>query len=85
MFDSAMVAFGVRNFQDLGRGLEEIRRVLRPGGRLIVLEFSQPKSRMFTFVYLLYTDSCCRWWGGRSHECEVHIPTCPNRFVSSRM
>ena len=55
MFDSVLVAFGVRNFQDLGRGLEEIRRVLRPGGRLIVLEFSQPKSRMFTFVYLLYT------------------------------
>lgn len=41
-FDAVTVAFGVRNFEHLDRGLAEIRRVLRPGGKLVVLEFSQP-------------------------------------------
>jgi demethylmenaquinone methyltransferase/2-methoxy-6-polyprenyl-1,4-benzoquinol methylase len=41
-FDAAMVAFGVRNFEDLQAGLKDIRRVLKPGGALVVLEFSQP-------------------------------------------
>jgi demethylmenaquinone methyltransferase/2-methoxy-6-polyprenyl-1,4-benzoquinol methylase len=44
-FDAVMVAFGVRNFENLQLGLEEMHRVLRPGGMLIVLEFSKP--RMF--------------------------------------
>jgi demethylmenaquinone methyltransferase/2-methoxy-6-polyprenyl-1,4-benzoquinol methylase len=42
-FDAVTVAFGVRNFEYLDRGLAEILRVLRPGGKLVVLEFSQPK------------------------------------------
>lgn len=45
-FDLAMVAFGVRNFADLKLGLQEINRCLRPGGSLIVLEFSHPTGVM---------------------------------------
>ena len=45
-FDLAMVAFGVRNFADLERGLREINRTLKPGGSLIVLEFSHPSGIM---------------------------------------
>jgi len=41
-FDAVTVAFGVRNFEHLEKGLQEIRRVLRPGGKLVVLEFSKP-------------------------------------------
>jgi demethylmenaquinone methyltransferase/2-methoxy-6-polyprenyl-1,4-benzoquinol methylase len=41
--DVVTVAFGVRNFEDLGAGLAELHRVLRPGGMLLVLEFSRPK------------------------------------------
>lgn len=41
-FDAVTVAFGVRNFEHLERGLKEINRVLRPGGKLVVLEFSHP-------------------------------------------
>jgi len=52
-FDAATMAFGLRNLADRPRGLAEIRRVLRPGGRLFVLEFSQPQ-RWFRPAYLFY-------------------------------
>ena len=54
-FDAATVAFGVRNFQDLSRGLAELGRVLRPGGRLLVLEFSRPPNRLVRGVYETYS------------------------------
>lgn len=53
-FDAVTVSFGVRNFQDLRQGLSEIRRVLRPGGRLVVLEFSRPQSAFTKGFYNLY-------------------------------
>jgi demethylmenaquinone methyltransferase / 2-methoxy-6-polyprenyl-1,4-benzoquinol methylase len=53
-FDAVTVAFGVRNFQDLQKGLAEIKRVLKPGGKLVVLEFSRPKSALAKGFYNLY-------------------------------
>lgn len=53
-FDAVTVAFGVRNFQHLEKGLSEILRVLKPGGRLVVLEFSQPKWLFARSFYNLY-------------------------------
>jgi demethylmenaquinone methyltransferase/2-methoxy-6-polyprenyl-1,4-benzoquinol methylase len=53
-FDAAIVAFGVRNFEDLGRGLAEIRRILKPGGKIVVLEFSRPQGVPFSKIYMLY-------------------------------
>ncbi len=52
-FDAITVAFGVRNFENLLQGLQEMNRVLKPGGKLIVLEFSQPKP-WFAAFYNLY-------------------------------
>ncbi len=43
-FDAIMAAYGVRNFENLDRGLAEMYRVLRPGGKLVVLEFSKPRA-----------------------------------------
>jgi demethylmenaquinone methyltransferase/2-methoxy-6-polyprenyl-1,4-benzoquinol methylase len=53
-FDAAIVAFGVRNFENLEKGLSEIIRVLKPGGKLVVLEFSKPTRFPFKQVYTLY-------------------------------
>ncbi|MEX1201832.1 MAG: bifunctional demethylmenaquinone methyltransferase/2-methoxy-6-polyprenyl-1,4-benzoquinol methylase UbiE [Ferruginibacter sp.] len=53
-FDAVTVAFGVRNFQDLEKGLAEILRVLKPGGQLVVLEFSKPKGQPVQSFYNLY-------------------------------
>ena len=49
-FDAVTVAFGVRNFGDLNKGLAEMHRVLRPGGKTVILEFSRP--RIFPFKQL---------------------------------
>jgi demethylmenaquinone methyltransferase / 2-methoxy-6-polyprenyl-1,4-benzoquinol methylase len=53
-FDAVTVAFGIRNFENLEKGLGEMLRVLRPGGRLLVLEFSQPKQTAFRRLYNFY-------------------------------
>jgi demethylmenaquinone methyltransferase/2-methoxy-6-polyprenyl-1,4-benzoquinol methylase len=53
-FDAVTVAFGVRNFQNLEKGLSEIKRVLKPGGKLVVLEFSKPKAAGMKQVYNIY-------------------------------
>ena len=53
-FDSVTVAFGVRNFQDLEKGLAEMYRVLAPGGKTVILEFSKPKATGFKIFYNLY-------------------------------
>jgi demethylmenaquinone methyltransferase / 2-methoxy-6-polyprenyl-1,4-benzoquinol methylase len=53
-FDAITVAFGVRNFEHLERGLREMLRVLKPGGKLVVLEFSQPRTPGVRQLYDLY-------------------------------
>ena len=54
VFDGAMIGFGIRNVPDFRAGLSELRRVLRPGGRLVVLEFSTPPSRLLWRAYNFY-------------------------------
>jgi demethylmenaquinone methyltransferase / 2-methoxy-6-polyprenyl-1,4-benzoquinol methylase len=54
-FDAVTVAFGVRNFENLEKGLREMLRVLKPGGRLVILEFSQPGTPGVRQLYELYT------------------------------
>ena len=53
-FDAVTVAFGVRNFENLEQGLSEIYRVLKPGGKLIVLEFSKPSLPIIKSLYKFY-------------------------------
>ncbi|HET6254290.1 MAG TPA: bifunctional demethylmenaquinone methyltransferase/2-methoxy-6-polyprenyl-1,4-benzoquinol methylase UbiE [Puia sp.] len=53
-FDAITVAFGVRNFENLENGLREMKRVLKPGGKLVVLEFSQPRTPGISQLYKAY-------------------------------
>lgn len=55
VFDLITVAYGVRNFQHLDRGFEEMARVLRPGGTLCVIELSEPADRFTKTLYRLYS------------------------------
>ena len=58
-FEAVTVAFGVRNFQHLEKGLSEILRVLKPGGKLVILEFSKPKMPGVKSMYNLYMKIIC--------------------------
>jgi demethylmenaquinone methyltransferase / 2-methoxy-6-polyprenyl-1,4-benzoquinol methylase len=53
-FDAVTVAFGVRNFENLEKGLSEILRVIKPGGMVVVLEFSRPRKFPFRQLYSFY-------------------------------
>ena len=55
-FDAATVGFGARNFADLGRGLREMARVVRPGGRVVVLEITTPTRPPLSLFYRLWFD-----------------------------
>src|SRR5437764_5765888 len=55
-FDAATVGFGVRNFDELRRGLEEMVRVVRPGGRVVVLEITTPQTAPLSHFYRLWFD-----------------------------
>lgn len=62
-FDVATVAFGVRNFENLARGLSELYRVLKPAGTLCVLEFSNPRHPLVRYVYRIYSKKLMPWFG----------------------
>jgi demethylmenaquinone methyltransferase/2-methoxy-6-polyprenyl-1,4-benzoquinol methylase len=55
--DAAIVGFGIRNLTHLKRGFQEMHRVLKPGGRMVCLEFSQPPARWFRLLYDLYSHT----------------------------
>jgi demethylmenaquinone methyltransferase/2-methoxy-6-polyprenyl-1,4-benzoquinol methylase len=55
-FDAVTVAFGVRNFHHLENGLKEMLRVLKPGGTLVILEFSQPSNPIMQKLYNFYSS-----------------------------
>ena len=62
-FDAITVAFGVRNFDGLDKGLKEMHRVLKQGGRLVILELSSPTRFPMKQLYRFYSKTVMRWVG----------------------
>ncbi len=71
-FDAVTVGFGIRNLADLDRGLREMARVLRPGGRLVVLEITQPTRPPLSTFYSLWFDRVVPLLGSLSSEPEAY-------------
>lgn len=63
-FDVASISFGIRNVNEPRKGIAEMARVVKPGGRVIVLEFGQPPNRLFSKLYDVYTRHILPRLGG---------------------
>lgn len=64
-FDALTVGFGVRNYENLEKGLSEMLRVVRPGGKLVILEFSKPKKFPIKQVFTFYSKYFIPFFGKR--------------------
>jgi demethylmenaquinone methyltransferase/2-methoxy-6-polyprenyl-1,4-benzoquinol methylase len=63
-FDAVTVGFGIRNVADIRQGIAEMARVVRPGGRVVILEFSQPRNALFAALYAWYSFRLLPLLGG---------------------
>jgi demethylmenaquinone methyltransferase/2-methoxy-6-polyprenyl-1,4-benzoquinol methylase len=81
-FDAATVGFGARNFSDLARGLEEMVRVVRPGGRVVVLEFTSPTRPPLSIFYSLWFDRVVPLLGRLAGDPDAYsyLPNSVKRF-----
>lgn len=82
-FDAVTCAFGVRNFVHLEQGLNEMLRVLKPGGQLVILELATPDSPLVKPFYNLYTRRIIPWLGSRiagNREAYTYLPASIERF-----
>lgn len=85
-FDAVTVGFGVRNLADLDRGLAEMSRVLKPGGRLVVLEITQPTRPPLSVFFSLWFDRIVPLLGALSSNPEAYryLPESVRNFPSPR-
>jgi demethylmenaquinone methyltransferase/2-methoxy-6-polyprenyl-1,4-benzoquinol methylase len=84
--DLVTVAFGFRNLADYEAGLEEIRRVLKPGGTAAILEFSQPPNPAFAALYNFYSRRVLPWIGGAisgSRDAYAYLPDSVRKFPTA--
>lgn len=82
-FDAVTVAFGVRNFENLKNGLKEMHRVLKPTGKLIVLEFSQPEKFPVKQFYNFYSKYILPAFGkifSKDKSAYIYLPESVNAF-----
>lgn len=82
-FDAETVAFGVRNFENTLKGLSEMYRVLKPGGKVVVLEFSKPASFPFRNIYQFYFRNLLPLFGrmvSKDKEAYTYLPQSVSSF-----
>ena len=78
-FDAATVGFGARNFSDLGRGVSEMARVVKPGGRVVILEITTPQKPPLSTFFSLWFDRLVPLLG-RFDEAYTYLPNSVKRF-----
>ena len=85
-FDAVTVGFGVRNLSDLDRGLAEMARVLKPGGRLVILEITQPRRPPLSLFYSLWFDRIVPLLGALAGDrgAYTYLPESVRSFPSPR-
>jgi len=85
-FDAATVGFGARNFDDLDRGLREMARVVRPGGRVIVLEITTPQRPPLSWFFRMWFDHLVPLMGRVAGDPDAYsyLPSSVRRFPSPR-
>lgn len=84
-FHRVSCAFGIRNFEHKEKGLQEFLRVLRPGGKAVILELSVPENRFVRWLYDLYFLHLMPWIGGRvsgNKEAYKYLPASVHAFPS---
>lgn len=84
-FDAAMVGFGIRNVIDMKKGFKEMYRVLKPGGKMMCLEFSRPTSPLFRMLYDYYSFYIIPFLGKAitgSVQAYTHLPESIRTFPS---
>jgi demethylmenaquinone methyltransferase/2-methoxy-6-polyprenyl-1,4-benzoquinol methylase len=87
-FDAITVAFGVRNFENLEKGLSEMRRVLKPGGKLVILEFSNPTVfpiKQFYNLYFRYITPLLGKWIAKSRVAYSYLPDSVKAFPQGQV
>jgi demethylmenaquinone methyltransferase/2-methoxy-6-polyprenyl-1,4-benzoquinol methylase len=85
-FDAATVGFGARNFSDLEQGLREMTRVVRPGGRVVVLEITTPTKPPLSTFFSLWFDRIVPLLGRVTGEDQAYtyLPSSVKRFPDPR-
>jgi demethylmenaquinone methyltransferase/2-methoxy-6-polyprenyl-1,4-benzoquinol methylase len=85
-FDAVTVGFGARNFDDLGRGLREMARVARPGGRVVVLEITTPEKPPLSWFFRLWFDRLVPRLGrlAGDRDAYAYLPSSVRRFPGPR-
>jgi len=81
--DLITIAFGFRNLTNYRRGLDELTRALKPGGVLAILEFSQPRNRLFAALYGFFSTRVLPWVGGMisgSRDAYSYLPESIRKF-----
>jgi demethylmenaquinone methyltransferase/2-methoxy-6-polyprenyl-1,4-benzoquinol methylase len=84
--DLITIAFGFRNLANYRRGLEELARVLKPGGTVAILEFSQPENRVFGALYGFFSTRVLPWVGGMisgSRDAYSYLPESIRKFPAA--
>jgi demethylmenaquinone methyltransferase/2-methoxy-6-polyprenyl-1,4-benzoquinol methylase len=86
MFDAVFIGYGLRNFANLDQAIREIRRVTRPGGLLVSLDFFLPRNRVLRSLYVAYLYAQGAFWGSLLHarpRVYTYIPDSLRAFVTA--